>query len=354
MQVKTQLITWVICLCSFAVFSQSVTKVSPDWAAFSENDEPAALKDTTYLGKPCFKLDGKKQAVAFRKNAQYKNFRIDCDISGRVMSGIGFRAADHQNYHFLYFRPGYGGTREAIQYVPIFNGTLSWVLYNYPIYEKTADIQSMQWFHVALEVKGEVMKVFVNRSVDPQMEIPLIESDFKEGGLLFRTLFGESYFANISIMELPEPLIDWQLSEPFPRKDHLDLAPTTQSAKWTPVKADLAGVVNIARYISKPDGVMLARRTLKSDTEKDMVLYFDFIGRLKIFLNGQELFYYEKHKLDRIFSGTERIVLHLKKGDNDLTLVSEGDATIFGKGFNAMGRLQHQNWGFIAELGVKR
>jgi hypothetical protein len=85
-----------------------------------------------------------------------------------------------------------------------------------------------------------------------------------------------------------------------------------------------------------------------------MVLYFDFIGRLKIFLNGQELFHYEKHKLDRIFSGTERIVLHLKKGDNDLTLVSEGDATFFGKGFSAMGRLQHQNWGFIAELGVKR
>jgi hypothetical protein len=33
--------------------------------------------------------------------------------------------------------------------------------------------------------------------------------------------------------------------------------------------------------------------------------------------------------------------------------VSEGDAMVFGKGFNAMGRAQHQNWGFIAELGKR-
>lgn len=67
----------------------------------------------------------------------------------------------------------------------------------------------------------------------------------------------------------------------------------------------------------------------------------------------KELFYYEKYKLDRIFSGTERVLLHLKKGDNELMFVSEGDAMIFGKGYNAMGRAQHQNWGFIAELGQR-
>jgi len=347
---------WILCLSGITTFAQMGAKVSPntDWAAFSENDEPAVLKDTIYMGRTCIKLDGRKQAIAVRKDARYKNFRIDCDISGRVMSGIGFRGADHQNYHFLYFRPGYGGTREAIQYVPIYNGTLSWVLYNYPIYETKADMHALEWFHVTLEVKGEMLKVFVNRSSDPQMEIPLIASDFKDGSLLLRTMFGESYFANVAISELPDPVTDWQLSEPFPRKDHLDLLPTASSAKWTSAQADLAGVLNIARYVSKPDGVVLARHIIRSDTEKDMVLYFDFIGRLKIYLNNQEIFYYEKHKLDRIFSGTERVVLHVKKGDNDLILVSEGDATIFGKGFSAMGRLQHQNWGFIAELGVKR
>jgi hypothetical protein len=92
---------------------------------------------------------------------------------------------------------------------------------------------------------------------------------------------------------------------------------------------------------------------LKADSKKDLVLYFDFIGKLKIFLNGKELFYYEKYKLDRIFAGTERVLLHLNKGDNELIFVSEGDAMIFGKGYNAMGRSQHQNWGFVAEVGTR-
>lgn len=354
MQFKKHIMTWAICLSAFAGFAQSAKVLSNDWAAFSENDDATGLRDTVFQGKESLKLDGRKQAIALKKGARYKNFRIDCDISGRVMSGIGFRAADHQNYHFLYFRPGYGGTREAIQYVPVYNGTLSWVLYNYPTYEKTADIQSLQWFHVALEVKGEILKVFVNYSTDPQMEIPLIESNFKEGGLLLRSMFGESYFANLSVTELPEALTDWQISEQFPRKENLGLDPATKPAKWTPVRPDLGGVVNLSRYVPNPNGVVLARHALRSDTEKDMVLYFDFSGKLRIFLNGKEIFYYEKHKLDRIFSGTERVVLHLNKGDNELLFVSEGDAAFFGKGFNAMGRLQHQNWGFIAEIGVKR
>jgi hypothetical protein len=354
MQTKISLLTLLFCLFIFFANAQNGAKISPnDWTVYSENYERAALYDTVYLGKPCVKLDGKKMAIALKKGQQYKNFRLECDIAGRVMSGIGFRAKDHQNYHFLYFRPGYGGTQEAIQYVPVYNGALSWVLYNYPTYEKTADITSLQWFHAALEVRGTIMKVFVNNSKEPQMEINLVDSDFDEGNILLRSMFGESYVANIAVYELPETLRDWEISEQYPRKATLDLSPATKSAKWTKVKPDLANIVNISRYVSNPNGVILAKHALKSEADKDMMLYFDFTGKLKIFLNGKELFYYEKYKLDRIFGGTQRILLHLNKGDNELIFVSEGDAMFFGNGFNAMGRAQHQNWGFIAELGKR-
>lgn len=355
MQFKIQLLTWALCLVGITILAQPQAKISPnDWTVFSENDERAILKDTLFQGKQSIKLDGKRAAIAIKKGPRYKNVRIDCDIAGRVMSGIGFRAKDHQNYHFLYFRPGYGGTKEAIQYIPVYNGSLSWVLYNYPTYEKTADMQSLQWFHMALEVRNSIMKVFVNYSAEPQMEINLIESGFDEGDILLRTMFGESYFANIFISELPEALTEWKISEQFPRKETLDLDPATKSSKWTPVKPDAANIVNISRYVENPNGVIIAKHALRSETEKDMILYFDFIGKIKIVLNGQQLFYYEKLKVDRIFSGTERIPLHLKKGDNELVFVLEGDAFVFGKGFNAMGRAQHQNWGFIAELGERR
>lgn len=354
MQPKILLLTAALCLAVSFANAQTGAKISPnDWAVYSENYEHIALKDTVYQGKSSIKLDGKKTAIAVRKGQRYKNFRVECDIAGRVMSGIGFRAKDQQNYHFLYFRPGYGGTQEAIQYIPVYNGSLSWVLYNYPTYEKTADIQALQWFHVGLEVRGSIMKVFVDNSKEPQMEINLVESDFSEGDILLRAMFGESYFANVIAYELPEILTEWEISEQYPRKETLDLSPGTASATWTKIKPDAANIVNISKYVANPNGVIIAKHALKSDEAKDMVLFFDFIGKLKIFLNGKELFYYEKYKLDRIFSGTERILLHLNKGSNELIFVSEGDAMIFGKGFNAMGRAQHQNWGFIAELGKR-
>jgi hypothetical protein len=343
-----------ICFLGFTAMAQPQTKISQnDWAIFSENAEPAIFKDTVFQGKQSIILDGKARAVAIRKGMRYKNLRVECDIAGSVMAGIGFRAKDQQNYQFLYFRPGYGGTREAIQYVPIYNGTLSWVLYNYPVYERTADIHAMEWFHVVLEVRGTVMRVFVNKSADAQMEINLMESDFDEGDILLRSMFGGACFANVSITELPEVLSDWQISQQFPRKETLDLDPNTKSSSWTKVKPDLGNIINIARYIENPNGVIIAKHAIKAEADKDMFLYFDFIGKLKIFLNGKQLFYYEKLKLDRVFPGTQKIALHLNKGDNELKFVSEGDAMFFGKGFNAMGRIQHQNWGFIAELGTR-
>jgi hypothetical protein len=247
MRYKPQLLICAISFLIIPAFGQLSAKISPnDWTIFSENYKPVALKDTVFQGKESLVLDGKTMAVAFRQGSRYKNLRVDCDIAGRVMSGIGFRAKDQHNYHFLYFRPGYGGTREAIQYVPIYHGTLNWVLYNYPMYEKTADINSLEWFHVTLEVRGPLMRVFVNGSTEPQMEINLLETDFAEGEVLLRSMFGESYFANISIAELPDVLSDWQISEQFPRKERLDLDPNTKSSTWTKVKPDLGNIVNIS------------------------------------------------------------------------------------------------------------
>jgi len=353
MQFRIQFITGALCLIIVSAFAQPSSKINPsDWAVYSENYEQAALKDTLFQGRESIRLDGRKMAVAFRKGSRYKNFRVDCDIAGRVMSGIGFRAKDQQNYHFLYFRTGAGGTPEAVQYIPVYNGSLSWVLYHQSIYERTADFKQMEWFHAAIEVRANTMKVFVNYSAKPQMEISLVESDFDEGEILLRTMFGEAYFANVFINEL-QMLNEWQISEQFPRKETLDLDPATKSSKWTKVAPDAANIVNISRYVANPNGVVIAKHALKAEADTDVILNFDFIGRMKIFLNGREQFYYEKYKLEKVLPGTHSIVLHLKKGDNELAFVSEGDATIFGKGFNAMGRAQHQNWGFVAEVMKK-
>lgn len=196
------------------------------------------------------------------------------------------------------------------------------------------------------------MKVYVNNSPTPQMDINLISSDFNQGDILLRTMFGGSYFANVKLRPLPAVLTSWEVSEQFPRDKALDIdyQMVSKVKSWASVKPDQADVVNLSRVFKIPGGAAIARHSISADADTTRLLHFDFTGKLKVYLNGKELFHYEKQKLDRIFNGTYVIDLPLKKGENQLIFITEGDASFFGGGFNAMGRLQHQNWGFIAEI----
>lgn len=334
----------------------------------SEENKPTTYIDTIYKGKRSLKLDGTKHSIALTKDRNVRNFRIEMDIAGEVMSGLGFRIQDPFNYRFIYFRPGMGGTREAIQYIPIYNGALSWVFYNYPMYETTADVKSLEWFHATFEVRGTNLKVYVDHSPEPQMDIQLLDSEISGGNFMLRSLFGASYFANVTYEELLDVeskisrpksdsfLTEWEISEQFPRdsvSNHFDtlIKKANQSNNWRVVNHPWDDYVNLSRYFEYPRGIVVARRTLKSDRNKNAMLNFDFVGRVKIMLNGQEVFSYQKIKFERMFNGMFRVNLDLQKGDNELLVVAEGDAGFFGgKGFKYLGRLQHTNWGFIARL----
>ncbi|MGB5818803.1 MAG: hypothetical protein WBG90_04905 [Saonia sp.] len=333
----------------------------------SEDNKPTAFLDTIFKGKASLKLDSKKQSIALANALNVKNFRVEMDIAGAVMSGLGFRVADEHNYQFIYFRPGFGGTQEAIQYIPIYNSALSWVFYNYPTYETTADIKSLEWFHAAIEVRGNNLKVFVNNSTTPQMDITLLDTATSGGNFLLRSMFGPSYFSNITYKALPnESPVDtkprttpflrkWEISQQFPRvttDDYFDelMDKANASKTWKKIDDPNDDYVNFSKYFEYPQGVVVAKRNLKLDTDSRRILHFDFVGKLRILLNGEEVFNYDKIRFERIFDGTFRINLDLKKGDNELLAISEGDASFFGEGFKTMGRLQHTNWGFIARL----
>lgn len=315
-------------------------------------------------------LDSENQAIGIRKDLNLRNFKVEMDIAGEVMSGLGFRVADEQNYEFIYFRPGYGGTQEAIQYIPIYNGALSWVFYNYPTYETEADIKALEWFHARIEVRGGRLKVFVNNSPTPQMDVTLLNGELKSGNLLLRSMFGKSYFANISIEELPrereQPVPDrkndgflrnWEISEQLQSSQERGIAYYAREIggikSWQKIEDLKDDYVNFCKYFDYPQGILLARHVIESAEEKEEILEFDFTGKLIVLLNGELVFHYEKYRLDRVFDGTFKTGLNLKKGKNELVFVQEGDAFIFGKGFNAMGRFQHQNWGFIAKLSSR-
>ncbi len=320
-----------------------------EWKPLSDDHAIAELHDTVFLDKPCVKLDGRTLSAIWNPGVSLNNFRIEMDIACPVMAGLGFHVTDEQNYQFIYFRPGYGGTEEAVQYIPIYNGALSWVMYGK--YQSNADIKASQWFHTSIEVRGDNLKVFTNYNKKADMDIRMLKTSSNRGSILLRTMFGMAYFANLKIRELPEYLTDWEISEQMPAGDADDYSHYKELRKWLRINEAGDDYVNLCRYVGNPRGALYARHYIESDSEVIKILHFDMAGSLNIYLNGKEVFSYDKFKLDRLDEDANRIRLNLHKGKNELVLLTSGDADIFGKGYNSFGRLQHQNWGFITSLG---
>lgn len=321
----------------------------PDWTVLSEDNKEIPATDTVFLGKPCVKLDGHSVAAIWNKKVNLKNFRMEFDVAGAVMPGVGFHVSDEQNYQFLYFRPGYGGTIEAIQYIPVYNGTLSWVFYGE--YQAVADIHRLQWFHAAIEVRGDNLKVFTNGNTRPDMNIRMQHLEADRGSVLLRTMFGEAYFTNLSYRELPETITEWEISEQLAANKSYGYEEVKEVKRWKMVNEPGDDYVNLSRYFKMPEGTVIARHFIHADSAGNKRLFFNFTGTLHVLLNGKEIYEYDKDKLERVDADAYCIRLAMQKGNNELVFITQGDGFIFGKGYNSLGRIQHQNWGFIAAIG---
>jgi hypothetical protein len=280
---KKIFISLMVVLYSFSCFAQGIDMKA--WKVLSEENKPAQLTDTVFLDKPCVKLDGKIKSAIWNKASEYQNFRVDMDVAGAVMSGLGFHVSDEQNYQFIYFRPGYGGTVEAIQYIPIYNGALSWVMYGK--YQATADIKRLEWFHAAIEVRGNNLKVFTNSNKKPDMDITILPTKAAKGSILLRTMFGASYFANVNVKELPEAITDWEISDQMAPSMEFDYSQVKQVKNWRKINELADEYVNLCRYFEYPDGTLFARHSIHSQTSESRPLLFDFAGKLHILLNGK-------------------------------------------------------------------
>src|ERR1700687_204519 len=76
-----------------------------EWKVLSDENKTIELTDTVFLGNSCVTLDGNIKSAIWNKSANLKNFRMELDVAGAVMSGVGFHVSNDQNYQFIYFRP---------------------------------------------------------------------------------------------------------------------------------------------------------------------------------------------------------------------------------------------------------
>jgi len=364
----------VVCLlnASFVVLAQSLPCNGDYWEIIDNADGrelPFQLK--SFKGKDAIYLE--KHQLAVLKKGAFENFTLEFDVAGSAMPGIGFRVGDLWNYEFIYCRLFANGRKDALQYTPIFNGSMAWQLYNDPVYETAAEVAQSEWVHVKLEVYEENFRVYVGEVDEPNMAIKLLHTDLKAGKLLLKTSFAEGYFANIEIRELKKGfsierkvidgkyLRNWLASPQIKdniysqRQYYQQIEELEEGEGWVPVRGEQSGIVNLTKYFTHPKNSSFVKTIITSSKDQEKTLLFDYSQALMIVLNDQIIFY--GHELDsdnfmRMMDGESSISLPLKAGENKLVFWIRSDDQWQKSVGNPpyLGRMQAMNWGFIVRL----
>ena len=367
---KNHILIFFVTYCTVVnLFSQSKTyKFSQDkWNVFNAENKIIAIDTIVYKDEHALRL--KNNEIAHLQDVTFDNFRLDVDMAGVGMAGIGFRSKDLFNYEFIYFRSEASDTGNSIQYVPFYNGSTGWQLYSAPEYQLDGKFSMHNWFHVTLLVKDNDLELFINYSQTPYMVIDLLRKDLFKGSMLLKSEFDPFYYSNLKIEKLTggstakieekenlNHINNWLLSEQFVLNEpwaFWQSASFLRSIKgWKSIEADKNGIVNLSRYFEYPKDAVAAKTIIISETNTTRQLLFDYTHTLMIILNSEIIFYgKEMDHYGCVYDEEQKIDLSLHKGENELMFIINGDTELYGDGIMYQGRKQSANWGFIAKLG---
>jgi nitroreductase len=166
-----------------------------------------------YRGKPALRIKpGTGQGYALLKDVEFKNGVIEVDIAAIPrFTGIVFRMKGDNNYEAVYFRPQNSRhtdpikRKHTVQYMSHPDHPWHYLRKNFPDkYEAELDIPPEEWFHVKLEVNGTTLRVFVNGSATPCLEVKGLKHGLRKGkvGVWTGSTSGGT-FADFSIKTLP-------------------------------------------------------------------------------------------------------------------------------------------------------
>jgi hypothetical protein len=349
---------------------------SPRWNLQGE------AKTADYQGRKCLLLDG---GAAVVNDLEMRDGIVDVDVAipsqpaGRGFFGIQFRVAgDGLSGEFVYLRKHKSGLPDAMQYMPILGGGLTWQIYNGPGFTGAVDIPRDVWFHLRLVVTGAQAKLYVKDMDKAALVMDDLKSGAQKGVLALAVLRGKTYFSNFEVRLTPDSpwerrlpptpagtLTRWSLSPSYDAlKRDLERPLTSAESmeiRWQEVEAEPPGLVVINRYRESPQvqvsfandfskrlepqpgmKVVYARTTISSKDDEVKKLYIGYSDDVSVFLNRSILFrgrsaqnFRDPDFLGIVNPEDDAVYLPLKKGENELILaVSE-----LGGG-----------WGFICRL----
>jgi hypothetical protein len=195
---KTMFLITVLQLVTASLWAQSTsqelhgqkyTVVNRTLSSFEENGKKG-IRFSESEGNGIAWLDGKdfsEGTITFEARGR--------DVLQKSFIGVAFHGTDDQTYEAIYFRPfNFQSTDpvrkiHAVQYV--FEPKYPWNVLRDTRngeFEKAilpATVQATDWFRARVEVKNGRIKVFVNGSKTPCLDVPTLNSDGKKGKLGF-------------------------------------------------------------------------------------------------------------------------------------------------------------------------
>ena len=254
--------------------------------------------------------------TALLNDAELENGVIELDVAvsgARSYPGVVFRLQSETDYERLYVRPHRAGLYpDAVQYMPVINGSETWQLYNGAGYTAFAELAEDEWIHLRLEVSGRQARLFLGDGDAPVLEIDDLKHGVSRGTVgLVGPKDGSAYFSNFryrvddslafksppAVETPPGTLMSWDVSVAIPaERVNRDAYPsfyTILGAGWESIAPEASGLVNISRLRARngqePD-LVLARTIIRSDERQDVELTFGYSDEVDLFLNGHKVF----------------------------------------------------------------
>lgn len=363
---------------STQVFSQKTKTSKTEFASIKIPLTPAKwefekgkIEFVSHKGVQAVRLNENSGVMIF-KDLIFKNGIIEFDVEvskPNPFPTIYFHWQDKNETEHVYMRTGTQPKKnafDAIQYAAIVNGVNLWDLSHE--YQSAANIKINEWNHVKLVVSGKQLRVYVNSSSEPTLEIPCMEGNTSEGKIGIGTGFaGEVVFANVTVApnaiegltEMAGPDITqhdtryiraWQISKPdslpYGKELNAFMLPK-ENITWQSIVAERRGLVNISRKLgnSEKRRYVWLKANIKSGSEQKVNLKLGFSDEVWVFVNQKPVYvdkdiYYQnmrKSPNGRISLDNSQFDLPLRQGENELLI---GIANDF-YGWGLMARLEH-------------
>lgn len=257
---KSFIMSAFILIFSINGFAQKIIPFTSDyWEIENAENETEEIELTSLYGKECLHLPAKY--TAFLKNDTFENFRLEMDVAGVVMPGLGFRAIDKRNYEYIYLRIMSNNKGDALQYFPVFNGSFSWQLYNYPDFEKPASFP-VKYLFASLKDSGKTINGQNNEYV---------KEIFQKNG----TTLGDS----LGVMETDSVnwlVVDYNNLRIYNIKGNTDSLKVYNQLEWIHIKLEVAGN-KATLYIEDMNSPKMVINPLKHNNKSGFLLLRNYM-----------------------------------------------------------------------------